>query len=139
MIVLTGQTPSHKNSKQMFVNRKSGRSFPANNKNYLAWKSGAIYEAKYESEKKNIESCALVMTFFVKDKRHRDLDNMIASVQDVLVEAGVLSDDNVFNLPMIFANFGGIDRENPRAAISICETSREFYAEILKISEKMHE
>ena len=51
MIILQGQTPSHKNSKQLSLNAKTGKLFPRNNDKYLAWKTGAILEAKASREK----------------------------------------------------------------------------------------
>lgn len=120
MIILQGQTPSHKNSKQLSLNAKTGKLFPRNNDKYLAWKTGAILEAKASREKYTGE-VSIEADFFVKDKRHRDLDNMMASVQDVLVEAGVIEDDNVFILHDIRAIFGGMDAKNPKAVILIKE------------------
>lgn len=120
MIILHGQTPSHKNSKQMFRSSRTGKMFPANNNKYLAWKNSAIVDANLSKEKYSDSRLKLCMSvrFFVKDKRRRDLDNMVASVQDVLVEAGIIQDDNAFCLSTIFAHLQGIDKENPRAEIS---------------------
>ena len=55
----------------------------------------------------------------MKDKRRRDLDNMLASVQDVLTEAGIIIDDNIFYISEINASLGGIDNENPRAEVAL--------------------
>ena len=38
---------------------------------------------------------------------------------DLLVDAGVIEDDNWFIIPEISLKFGGIDRQNPRCEISI--------------------
>lgn len=120
-IIITGQTPSHKNSKRIFANKKTGKMFPANNEKYLAWKDSAVMEIK-NSRVKFDGPVALAATFFCADNRGRDLDNMLASVQDVLVSAGVIADDNHQNLPFVFAKSGGLDRENPRAEITFFAT-----------------
>lgn len=53
----------------------------------------------------------------------RDLDNQITSLLDGLVQAGVLPDDCSTIVTSISANYGGIDRINPRAEIHIVEVS----------------
>lgn len=116
-IVILGQTPSHKNSKRMFIARNTGKFFPANNDKYLVWKDAAIVAIK-NSHVKFTEPVALAVTFFVGDHRSRDLDNMLASVQDALTSAGAITDDDSQFLPMVFAKSGGYDQLNPRAEIT---------------------
>lgn len=53
----------------------------------------------------------------------RDLDNQITSLLDGLVAAGVLPDDCSTIVTSITANYGGVDRINPRAEIHITEAS----------------
>lgn len=53
----------------------------------------------------------------------RDLDNQITSLLDGLVAAGVLPDDCATIVTSITANYGGVDRINPRAEIHITEAS----------------
>jgi Holliday junction resolvase RusA-like endonuclease len=120
MIVISGQTPSHKNSKQMFVSRTTGKMFPANNKKYLAWRNGAEIEVLNQAKYRYTGAVEIEMWFFVRDKRPRDLDNMVASVLDVLVAASVISDDNCFVVRGIHAYLGDVDQANPRAEIEIC-------------------
>ncbi len=116
-IIIPGQTPSHKNSKRMFASKKTGKIFPANNDKYLAWKDLAVVNLK-NSRVKIVGPIGVAATFFCEDNRPRDLDNMLASVQDALVSADVLADDNVKKLPFVFAKSGGVDKKNPRAEIS---------------------
>ena len=116
-IIIIGQTPSHKNSKRMFIARNTGKFFPANNDKYLVWKDAAIVAIK-NSHVKFTEPVALAVTFFMGDRRSRDLDNMLASVQDALVSAGAIIDDDDHFLPMVFAKSGGYDPANPRVEIT---------------------
>lgn len=124
MIIISGQTPSHKNSKQIFRS-KSGRTILANNDRYLNWRGGAIIEVLNQA-KKSYKAAEIEMTFYTKDRRGRDLDNMVASVLDVLVHANVIEDDNCFMVRGIHAYFGGIDRVKPRVEIKICELEINF-------------
>ncbi len=121
-ITLSGQTPSHKNSKQLF--RVGNRRIVANNNKYLQWRNGAIVEAKSQMMRSCTGTVGLIVEFYTKDKRARDLDNMLASVQDVLVAANVIEDDNCFILSQVIATFAGIDQANPRAEVAITEMSR---------------
>lgn len=121
-LIISGQTPSHKNSKRMFISRNTGKFFPANNDKYLVWKDSAIVEIKNSHLKFN-DPIAVAVTFFVGDKRRRDLDNMLASVQDALISAGAISDDDATVLPMIFAKNGGLDSGHPRAEVTFFNVS----------------
>lgn len=120
-IIITGQTPSHKNSKVMTLNRSTGKLFPRNNDRYLSWKGVAEVEVLNQVRHRHRGTVGVSMTFFVKDRRPRDLDNMAASVLDVLVSTGLVEDDNIFIVPDIRLTFGGINKSKPRVEIEILE------------------
>lgn len=115
MITIHGQTPSHKNSKLW-----TGRVL-MNNKAYLAWRDDAELDVLGQMDKKYPDGVEVEMTFYVCDRRRRDIDNMIASILDVLVSTGVITDDNCFVVRGIHAYYGGIDREDPRAEVELCD------------------
>lgn len=56
--------------------------------------------------------------FYCKDNRRRDVDNMIASVNDALVKAGIIDDDDWKHL-VIGSAEGKLDKLNPRVEINI--------------------
>lgn len=60
----------------------------------------------------------LTITFYHGDKKRRDSDNQLSSILDLLVDAGILADDNWQIIPQkeIFDVF---DKDNARAVISI--------------------
>lgn len=117
MITIKGQTPSHKNSKQLF--RVKGRPLLANNRKYLEWRDSAEWDIVTALEPRRPSPVTVRAVFYVDSQRARDLDNMMASVLDVLVAAGQIEDDNCFKCKKIEAEFGGIDRDNPRAEVFI--------------------
>jgi hypothetical protein len=41
---------------------------------------------------------------------------------DLLVDCGIIEDDNWFVVPEVRAKFGGVDKDNSRAEITIYET-----------------
>lgn len=121
-IILHNQTPAQKNEKRMAINRRTGKPFPVTSKNVKDWQAGAYTEAvawriKNMPEPVGEKLFATYM-FFVKDARRRDIDNMIASCNDVLVKAGILHDDSWQWLGLSGAD-AVIDSDNPRVEIHL--------------------
>ncbi len=57
-----------------------------------------------------------------KDKRLFDIDNTVTVSKftgDAMVELGILKDDNYSIVREVSLKFGGIDKENPRAEVTI--------------------
>lgn len=108
-IEILGLTPSKKNSR---INLRNGMSFPSSK--YTAWHKEA---SKQLIGQKPINSTKLQVTFFAGDNRKFDLSNKFESIADLLVDNGLLEDDNWEYLNDIHLLFGGVDKGNPRALI----------------------
>lgn len=65
---------------------------------------------------------ALEMILYAGTKRRGDLSNKFESVADLLVDAGIIEDDNWYVVPKVTMLFGGVDKLSPRAEITIYET-----------------
>ena len=67
----------------------------------------------------------VTFTLWEPDKRRRDLSNALSVADkfflDVLVEYGILKDDNVCCVPEVHYLYGGIDRKNPRIEVIMKE------------------
>lgn len=89
---LPGEVPSKKNGR--VVDRRSGKNFPS--KQYQRWHDDAVLSLMtQERPSEPIEKCTSVcMVFYHADKIRRDTNNQMASVFDLLVDCGVLTDDN---------------------------------------------
>ena len=90
--ILQGETPAKKNSR---INLKNGRSIPS--KRYRDWHEVALAQLRLQlpEDMQTIESpCQIVLFFTHGDLRRRDSDNGCSSIMDLLVDAGVLKDDN---------------------------------------------
>jgi len=61
----------------------------------------------------------ITIEFVAGDKRSADCTNKAESIMDLLVDAGIIADDNWFVAPRILLVFKGVDKENPRAEITI--------------------
>lgn len=115
MITILGQVPAKKNSRQAFV--RAGRVMNVPNKTYTEWEKQALWQLK-GTKPVTEYPVALSMTFYVKDNRGRDMDNMLASVLDCLQKAGVLANDDWQHCRPITIDCGGIDKLNPRVEIT---------------------
>ncbi len=98
---MLGNVPSKKNQR---INTRSGRSFPS--KAYTEWHHDALMQIK---EMGHLSSWAegypvsLELQFIFGDKRKKDIDNRVSSIQDLLVDAGILEDDDYQHVNCIIA------------------------------------
>lgn len=120
IVEISGQTPAQKNRKVISYRGKTP--FLRTADTVKQWQDMAALELrKYDLAIKG--KVIVHYAFFVKDNRRRDLDNMIATVNDALVKAGIIEDDNWQTLIIAGAD-ARIDKENPRAEITINGTNR---------------
>ena len=95
-----GNIPSKKNSKQIFQNRKTKRPFITSSKSHKQWHEIAMYQMNLQKVNiKDVEfpikKCDYIhATLFYGDLRSKDNSNVIESVNDLLVDAGIIIDDN---------------------------------------------
>lgn len=84
---------SKKNSQQICYNKNTGKPFVRQSELYVKFeRECGYYLIKY---KKNINTpINLKCTFYVSDKRKRDLTNLLNAIQDILVKYNVIADDN---------------------------------------------
>ena len=118
LITITGETPSKKNSRNLFV--KNGRMMNLPSKRYAEWEKDALLQLQSQFKGCAEGKVTIAYTFYVGTLRRKDVDNMIASVNDVLVKAGLIIDDDWQHLA-IGAGDAELDRDNPRAELFIEE------------------
>lgn len=133
-VIINGQTPAKKNSREVFRNRANGKLIIKPNAAFDAWQEAAMYDLakvpKFGTERVQID-----YMFYVNSNIPRDLDNMVASINDCLQVAkadmalkggrmrpvkgtGILAGDN-WQLLRLGSADAKIDRENPRAVLTI--------------------
>ena len=118
-ITILGSVPAQKNDKRMAINRKTGKHFPVTSKAVKEWqKSAALQLMQYQGQAEGRAS--IFYMFYVPDNRERDIDNMVASVNDALVKAGLLKSDSWQYLKSHGFD-AEIDRENPRVELEVKE------------------
>lgn len=121
-----GQVTGKKNSKVIAINRHTGRPFVRMNDTAKAQEREMVENFAYDMnfnrlrpedfEDRRIE---VTVEIWNKDKRKHDLDNQVSTVLDALVKAGVLPDDSQETLYKISAEYKGVDKEDPRALITV--------------------
>lgn len=94
---LDGRIPSKKNSKQIFQNKRTGKPFITTQKNYKSWHTVQSLQLNLQKSKYNlpIKKCEKVtLKLFYGDYLVADNTNKADSIHDLLVDNGILEDDN---------------------------------------------
>lgn len=111
------QPISKKNSQQIMVNRSTGRPFIMPSKQYKEYEQSAMWFIP-----KNIYismPCNVKCLFFMKTKRKCDLTNLLEAIDDVMVKAGLLADDNFTIIQSHDGSRVLYDTDNPRTEVFI--------------------
>ncbi len=115
-IVFQGIPPSKKNSKQWIF--RGGRRYLVPSENHNAWHEENMWLLK--KVKSKFETVSIIkIVFYPKDKIRRDLTNVTESLMDILVDAGIIKDDNWFVVAEINLKLGEVVSENARVELEI--------------------
>ena len=111
---------SKKNSQQILINRETGRPFIMPSKQYKQYERDSLWFIPKLT--KPIDYAVNVKClFYMPTKRKCDLTNLLEAVDDIMVKAGLLSDDN---FTIIESHDGSrilYDKENPRTEVQIVQ------------------
>ena len=124
-VFLAGRIPSKKNSKQVVFVR--GRRLIIPSKQYAEWhkvQSRELITFKnhtfvWGDKKLPLKEVTIEMTITFPDNRASDLTNKAESVMDLLVDNGILEDDNHKVCKKIVIESGGVDKERAGVVITI--------------------
>ena len=108
-----------KNSQQIVTNRETGKLFIIPSKQYKNYEQNALWfipKNIYISKPVNIKCL-----FYMPTKRKCDLTNLLESIDDIMVKAGLLEDDNYLIIQSHDGSRVYVDKENPRTEIIIKE------------------
>lgn len=121
MIQFTIDLPprSKKNSQQILVNRKTGRPFVSPSSAYKAYQKAALMLIPVAARQHIDCPVNVQCVYYMETRRRVDMVNLIEATLDVLVDAGVLTDDN----SQIVAGHDGsrvlYDKEHARTEVTI--------------------
>lgn len=116
VIVLEGNIPVKKNSKQIIYVR--GKPIIISSKSHKEWHTRAMWQLKAQRLKPIKGPVKIEMVAEFKTKRKKDLDGVLSSILDLLVDAGIIEDDThtiVKYISILFAGYG------PKTIITIQE------------------
>jgi Holliday junction resolvase RusA-like endonuclease len=121
-LVILGQPIVKKNNQRVVMIQRAGK--PSRTKldtaAYTKWRNRAyVALARYGHVEPISEPVNLKCRFFLEHDQNVDLSNLYEGIQDVLVEAGILLDDNYKIVRSHDGSGVGIDKENPRTEIII--------------------
>jgi len=115
-LIVHGNVVSLKNSKQLFVNSRTGKHFITSSVASKQWVKDSLWQLKGVKPVTDYPT-GVTMVFYFKGKHRKDLDNVCSSVMDVLRDSGILVDDDYTHVDTINLQFGGIDKSDPRVEI----------------------
>lgn len=124
MIKITIPMPpvTKKNSMRIVRNRKTGKRRIMPSQQYMDYEAEALWHCKRARVQRPIEEPMEVKCLFYMPTRRRvDLTNLLESIDDVLVSAGVLKDDHS---GIIVSHDGSrvlYDKDNPRTEVYIAD------------------
>lgn len=120
MVKITIPLPpiTKKNHQEIRRNRKTGKTFIAQSRQYEQYEKDAMWFIHTPEWPIN-EPVNVKRLFYMPTRRRVDLVNLLEAIDDILVRAGVLADDNC----KIVAGHDGsrvmYDKDNPRTEIEI--------------------
>ncbi len=96
VLTLTGRIASKKNSKRVFRNRYTGKTIVTSSKAFATWHESALLHIKATTRlAKPLEGdLRLDIYFYLKGRIRADIDNMTASLLDLLADAGIIENDD---------------------------------------------
>lgn len=115
---------SKKNNKE--ICRRGNKSFLISSKRFRDWHEQAVPQIMAQKPGKKVydHNCKIYIEFYHDSYRRKDADNGQTSIFDLLVDCGVLVDDNWQILPRgMFENY--YDKLQPRAEIYIYDKDEE--------------
>lgn len=121
-ITILGQCPPQKNDKKIAINSRTGKRFPITGAKTKEWQQSAHVQLTTQYKGQFEGRAGISYMFYVKDNRRRDWDNMVATVNDALVKAGVLSDDS-WQACYCAGVDCEMDSDNPRVELWVTDDS----------------
>lgn len=121
-ITIPGQPVTKKNSQRIVY--AAGRPMILPSKQYKEYREIALWRIPGHYKARIDYPVNVQCVYYMENDRRVDLCNLIEATCDILVDAGVLKDDNRHIVASHDGSRVEIDRENPRAEITITEVKK---------------
>lgn len=116
-LTLRGAVPSKKNSKRRI--KRGNHIFMVPSLAHEVWHREQMIAARDWKIKIPGPVIRVFIEFTAGDRRSADLSNKQESIMDLLVDAGVIKDDNWFIVPELGSKLVAVDKERPHATVTI--------------------
>ena len=111
---------SKKNSQQILINKATGRPFIMPSKKFKEYeKAAARYIPKLRQPQPIDYPVCVKCLFYMPTRRKCDLTNLLEAIDDVMVKAGLLADDDYTIIESHDGSRVLYDKENPRTEVFI--------------------
>jgi Holliday junction resolvase RusA-like endonuclease len=120
MIELTieGQVVPLKTHRPLGVSKKTGKPYMYESKELRAYRKSATEQLKEQYEGSLIEGDVWVkFSYYVKDRRNRDLVNLLETTSDLLQGIVIADDSQIYSYDG--SRIADLDKDNPRTEIEI--------------------
>jgi len=122
-IIINGRIPSKKNGKIVIC--RGSRPMLISKPEFQAWHEEQMWRLKtLRLPKEPVTRCIISIEYYAPDLRSSDLDNKNTTILDLLKDANLIIDDNWHCVHELNSKLIAIDRENPRAEITITKTAK---------------
>jgi len=129
-IILPGR-PITKKNHQRIIRKGSGRPSLISSRQYLTYEKACLWELKrYEGQKFKDHKVQVRCLYWMPNYRSwPDLIGLIQATWDILEKADIIDNDQNIVSPD-GSRIVGIDKENPRTEVYICEIGDHEYKEV---------
>ena len=111
---------SKKNSQQILTNKATGRPFIMPSKKYKDYeKAASKYIPRLRQPTPIDQPVNIKCLFYMPTRRRVDLTNLLEAIDDVMVKAGLLEDDNYTVIESHDGSRVLYDKDNPRTEVFI--------------------
>ena len=124
--LIPGNPVSKKNSQRIATNRKTGKPFILQSKNYNDFETAASYFLQPKPPNPIEYPVTVKCTFYMKTRRKVDKSNLEAAIHDILVKYDILADDNRDIIASTDGSRVFYDKANPRTEIEIMPYDGEY-------------
>lgn len=124
MVIIEGELYSSKNSRQILINKSTGRPFVAKSKiakideKALCYKLLAVKKEFLKELENKTKPFHIIFKIYRRTHRRFDYINIIQNICDCMVKVGLLEDDSADIIIPSFKPYE-VDKSNPRVEIEV--------------------
>ena len=124
--LIPGNPVSKKNSQRIATNKKTGKPFILQSKNYNDFETAAAYFLQPKPKKPIDYPVTVRCIFYMQTRRKVDKSNLEAAIHDILTKYDIIDDDNRDIVASTDGSRVYYDKENPRVEIEISPLNEEY-------------